>query len=148
MPLISALSQINVPSHNRRNKQGSRAVASGTGRTMMTDKIYDVSAAWAKRAFIDDAKYKEMYARSIKDPNGFWAEQAKRIDWSKPFTKVKNTSYDPKNVSIKWFEDGKLNVAYNCVDRHLAKRGEQTAIIWDCLLYTSPSPRDRQTARM
>ena len=76
----------------------------------MTDKIYDVSAEWAKRAFIDDAKYKEMYARSIKDPNGFWAEQAKRIDWSKPFTKVKNTSYDPKKVSIKWFEDGKLNV--------------------------------------
>jgi acetyl-CoA synthetase len=98
---------------------------------MMTDKIYDVSAAWAKRAFIDDAKYKEMYARSIKDPNGFWSEQAKRIDWSKPFTKVKNTSYNPKNVSIKWFEDGKLNVAYNCVDRHLAKRGEQTAIIWE-----------------
>ncbi|HTQ82115.1 MAG TPA: acetate--CoA ligase [Pseudolabrys sp.] len=97
----------------------------------MTDKIYDVSAAWAKRAFVDDAKYQDMYARSIKDPNGFWAEQAKRIDWSKPFTKVKNTSFDPHNVSIKWFEDGKLNVAYNCVDRHLAKRGEQTAIIWE-----------------
>ena len=72
-----------------------------------------------------------MYARSIKDPNGFWAEQAKRIDWIKPFTKVKNTSFDPHNVSIKWFEDGTLNVAYNCVDRHLAKRGDQTAIIWE-----------------
>ena len=97
----------------------------------MTDKIYDVPADWKKRAFIDDAKYKEMYARSIKDPNGFWAEQAKRIDWSKPFSKVKNTSFGPDNVSIKWFEDGKLNVAYNCIDRHLAKRGEQTAIIWE-----------------
>ena len=72
-----------------------------------------------------------MYARSIKDPNGFWAEQAKRIDWIKPFSKVKNTSFDPHNVSIKWFEDGTLNVAYNCVDRHLAKRGDQTAIIWE-----------------
>jgi acetyl-CoA synthetase len=97
----------------------------------MTDKTYDVPAQWAERAFVDEAKYKEMYARSIKDPNGFWAEQAKRIDWSKPFSKVKNASFDAKNVSIKWFEDGKLNVAYNCVDRHLAKRGEQTAIIWE-----------------
>ena len=60
----------------------------------MSDKIYDVPAEWRKRAFVDDAKYKEMYERSIKDPNGFWAEQAKRIDWIKPFTKVKNTSYD------------------------------------------------------
>ena len=81
----------------------------------MSDKIYDVPAEWKKRAFIDDAKYQEMYARSIKDPNGFWAEQAKRIDWIKPFTKVKNTSYDPHNVSIKWFEDGTLNV---CLQLH------------------------------
>lgn len=97
----------------------------------MSDKLHPVPTAWAKRAFIDRAKYDEMYARSIKDPGGFWAEQAKRIDWIKPFTKVKNTSYDPHNVSIKWFEDGTLNVAYNCVDRHLAKRGDQTAIIWE-----------------
>jgi acetyl-CoA synthetase len=98
---------------------------------MSEDKIYDVPADWRKRAFADDAKYKEMYARSIKDPNGFWAEQAKRIDWIKPFSKVKNTTYDPHNVSIKWFEDGTLNAAYNCVDRHLAKRGDQTAILWE-----------------
>ncbi len=97
----------------------------------MSEQTYDVPAAWQKRAFADDAKYKEMYERSIKDPNGFWAEQAKRIDWIKPFSKVKNTSYDPHNVSIKWFEDGILNVAYNCVDRHLAKRGDQTAILWE-----------------
>ena len=97
----------------------------------MSDKIYDVPPAWQKRAFADKAKYQEMYARSIKDPNGFWAEQAKRIDWIKPFTKVKNTSFDPHNVSIKWFEDGTLNIAYNCVDRHLAKRSDQTAIIWE-----------------
>ncbi|HEY6028561.1 MAG TPA: acetate--CoA ligase [Pseudolabrys sp.] len=98
---------------------------------MSDEKIYAVPADWQRRALIDDAKYKEMYARSIKDPNGFWAEQAKRIDWIKPFTKVKNTTYDPHKVSIKWFEDGTLNACYNCVDRHLAKRGDQTAIIWE-----------------
>jgi acetyl-CoA synthetase len=98
---------------------------------MSDDKIYDVPADWRKRAYADDAKYQELYARSVKDPNGFWAEQAKRIDWIKPFSKVKNTSYDPHNVSIKWFEDGTLNACYNCVDRHLAKRGDQTAILWE-----------------
>jgi acetyl-CoA synthetase len=97
----------------------------------MSDKIYDVPAEWQKRAFVGDAKYKEMYDRSIKDPNGFWAEHAKRVDWIKPFSKVKNTTYDPHNVSIKWFEDGTLNACYNCVDRHLAKRGDQTAILWE-----------------
>ena len=98
---------------------------------MSDEKIYDVPADWRKRAYVDDAKYQEMYARSIKDPNGFWAEHARRIDWIKPFSKVKNTSYDPHNVSIKWFEDGTLNACYNCVDRHLAKRGDQTAILWE-----------------
>ncbi len=88
-------------------------------------------ADWAKRAYVDDAKYKDMYARSINDPNGFWGEHGKRVDWIKPFTKVKNVSYAPGDVSIKWFEDGTLNVADNCVDRHLAKRGDQTAIIWE-----------------
>ncbi|HVG52263.1 MAG TPA: acetate--CoA ligase [Xanthobacteraceae bacterium] len=97
----------------------------------MSEKIYDVPAEWKSRAFIDDAKYKEMYAQSIKDPNGFWAEQAKRIHWMKPFTKVKNTSYAPDNVSIKWFEDGATNVSYNCVDRHVEKRGNQVAIIFE-----------------
>ena len=97
----------------------------------MTGKVYEVPAEWSKRAFIDDAKYQQMYERSVNDPNGFWAEHAKRIDWFKPFTKVKNTSFDPHNVSIKWFEDGTLNVAHNCLDRHLAKRGDQVAIIWE-----------------
>jgi len=97
----------------------------------MAEKIYDVPADWKKRAFIDDAKYQAMYAQSIKDPDGFWREQAKRIDWIKPFTKVKNTNFGPGDVSIKWFEDGVLNVAANCVDRHLAKRGDQVAIIWE-----------------
>ncbi|WP_426421920.1 acetate--CoA ligase [Bradyrhizobium genosp. A] len=97
----------------------------------MSEKIYDVPAEWAKRAWVDQAKYKDMYARSIADPNAFWAEQAKRIDWMHAPTKIENVSFAPGNISIKWFEDGVLNVAHNCIDRHLAKRGNQTAIIWE-----------------
>jgi acetyl-CoA synthetase len=106
----------------------------------MSDKVYDVTAEWRKRALIDDAKYKERYARSLTDPNGFWAEQAKRLEWIKPFSKVKNTSFAPGNVSIKWFEDGKLNACFNCVDRHLETRGSQTAIIWE-----GDDPKDDKT---
>jgi acetyl-CoA synthetase len=97
----------------------------------MSDKIYDVPADWSKKAFINDAQYKSMYDRSLADPNGFWGEQAKRLHWTKNFSKVKNTSFDKANVSIKWFEDGATNVAYNCIDRHLHSRGDQTAIIWE-----------------
>ena len=97
----------------------------------MTDTTHAPSADFAANAHIDAAKYDEMYAASIKDPEGFWAEHAKRIDWIKPFTKVKDVSYEFENVSIKWFEDGTLNVSANCVDRHLATRGDQTAIIWE-----------------
>ena len=107
------------------------------GRNTMSDKTYDVPAEWTKRALIDDAKYQDMYARSLKDSNGFWAEQAKRIHWFKAPTKIKNTSFGPDNVSIKWFEDGTLNCAYNCIDRHLEKRGDQVAIIWE-----GDDPRD------
>ncbi len=97
----------------------------------MSHKVYDVPAEWAKRAWVNDAKYQEMYKRSLTDPQGFWAEHGKRIDWITPFTKVKDTSFDAHNVSIKWFEDGVTNVAYNCIDRHLPKRANQTAIIWE-----------------
>ncbi len=97
----------------------------------MSDKIYDVSAEWKQRGLIGEAKYQEMYKRSLADPDGFWAEQAKRLHWYRAPLKIKNTSYDPQNVSIKWFEDGVLNAAYNCIDRHLPKRADQTAIIWE-----------------
>jgi len=97
----------------------------------MSDKVYQVPAEWAKRAFIKEADYKEMYRRSLAEPDGFWAEQGQRIHWMKPFTKVKNTSFDKANVSIKWFEDGATNASYNCIDRHLHQRGDQTAIIWE-----------------
>ncbi|NOZ33310.1 MAG: acetate--CoA ligase [Alphaproteobacteria bacterium] len=85
----------------------------------------------AKRAFIDAKHYEEMYTVSVTDPDEFWGRQGKKLDWITPFTKVKNTSFAYPDVSIKWFEDGVLNVSANCIDRHLAKRGEQTAIIWE-----------------
>ena len=80
---------------------------------MSEPKLYPVAEEWAQRAYVDARKYQEMYRRSIDDPNGFWAEQAKRLEWVKPPTKIKNTSYEHPNVSIKWFEDGVLNVAAN-----------------------------------
>ncbi len=98
---------------------------------MSEEKIYPVPAAWKKRAYVDRAGYDAMYRRSIDDPDAFWAEQAKRIDWIRPFTRVKNTSFAYDNVSIRWFEDGTLNISANCIDRHLATRGDQTAILWE-----------------
>lgn len=97
----------------------------------MSETIYDVPSAWSDKAWANDARYQEMYAASIKDPEKFWGEHGKRIDWFKPYTRVKNTSFEPGKVSIKWYEDGTTNVAHNCVDRHLAKRADQTAIIWE-----------------
>jgi len=95
----------------------------------MSGKTYPVPADWAKNALIDADTYEEMYARSVNDPDGFWAEQAKRLDWIKEPTIIKNTSFDP--VSIKWFEDGELNVAYNCIDRHLKDSGDRVAFHWE-----------------
>ncbi len=97
----------------------------------MSEKLHTVSAAWAKRAHIDAAKYKRMYARSVKDPDAFWRAEGQRISWFKPYTKVKNTSFAPGHVKIEWYRDGTTNVAYNCIDRHLATRAKQTAIIWE-----------------
>ena len=85
----------------------------------------------AKSAWIDEKGYFDLYERSIKDPDGFWAEHGKRIDWIKPYSKVKDISFDRNNLHIRWFEDGTLNVAANCIDRHLAKRRDQVAIIWE-----------------
>ncbi len=92
---------------------------------------YPPSAELSANAHVDAAKYEEMYAASVADPEAFWSEEGKRIDWIKPYTKVKDVNYDFGNVSIKWFEDGTLNVSANCIDRHLATRGDQTAIIWE-----------------
>ena len=98
----------------------------------MSNKVYPVSPEWASRAWIDDKAYRSLYERSIKDPVEFWGEIGRRIDWIKPYTQVKNTSFGPSpDVSIKWFEDGTLNVSANCIDRHLKTRGDQIAIIWE-----------------
>ena len=97
----------------------------------MSERVYPVPAAWKKRAWVDEAGYKRMYAESVKDPVKFWAKQAKRLDWFKAPKKVKNTTFAPDKVSIKWYEDGVLNVSHNCIDRHLKKRGNQVAIIWE-----------------
>ena len=97
----------------------------------MEELVYPVLNEWQSRSHIDRTKYEEMYEHSIRDPNSFWAKQGKCIDWIKPFTKVQNTTFGPPDVSIKWFEDGTTNVALNCIDRHLASRAEQTAIIWE-----------------
>jgi acetyl-CoA synthetase len=97
----------------------------------VSGKVYEVPEQWARRAFIDDAQYQALYARSLADPDGFWGEHGKRIDWLKPFTQVKRASFAAHDVSIKWYEDGLTNVAHNCIDRHLPARAQQTAIIWE-----------------
>jgi len=93
--------------------------------------LFTVPEEWKKRALMTEAQYDAAYAEAKRDPDGFWGKQAARLTWAKPFTKVKNVSWDPDNLHIKWFEDGALNVAANCIDRHLEKRGDQTAIIWE-----------------
>ncbi|MGH1458653.1 MAG: acetate--CoA ligase [Paracoccaceae bacterium] len=97
----------------------------------MSDQSYPPSAAFTKASHADKATYDQMYAASINDPEAFWGEHGKRIDWIKPFTKVKSSDFTLGSVDIKWFEDGTLNASYNCVDRHLETRGDQTAIIWE-----------------
>ncbi|MBT6297612.1 MAG: acetate--CoA ligase [Rhodobacteraceae bacterium] len=97
----------------------------------MSEKRFPPSNAFAANAHINASKYTEMYAASIADPDAFWREHGKRVDWIKPFSITKNVNFSHPNVSIKWFEDGVLNVSANCIDRHLETRGEQIAIIWE-----------------
>ena len=98
----------------------------------MTDnQLFPVPEAVAKAALIDDRQYRDMYRQSVEDPDTFWGEHGKRVDWIKPYSTVKNTSYARDNVAIKWFEDGTLNVAANCVDRHAAATPDRVALIWE-----------------
>src|SRR5690606_31856383 len=106
-----------------------RMVLAG-GEIMSDAYVHRVKPAWKKHALIDAETYEKWYRDSIKNPDRFWGKHGKRIDWFKPYTKVKNTTFSGK-VSIKWFEDGVTNASYNCIDRHLKKRGNQTAIIWE-----------------
>ena len=102
-------------------------MADGSG----DNQVFPVPATLAADAKVDNARYEEMYAASLKDPEAFWGEAGKRLDWAKPYTRVKDVSYDPSDLHIRWYEDGELNVSYNCIDRHLATRGDQAAIIWE-----------------
>ena len=92
---------------------------------------HDIPANIADRCLISPEQYQEKYQQSVSSPDAFWGEQGHILDWIKPYQKVKNTSFAPGNVSIKWYEDGTLNLAANCLDRHLAERGNETAIIWE-----------------
>ncbi|HZS83174.1 MAG TPA: acetate--CoA ligase [Stellaceae bacterium] len=96
----------------------------------MSSTLFPVPDEWASNAWIDQAKYRRMYEESVRDPEKFWGEEGKRLHWVKPYSRVKNVSYSG-DVHIRWYEDGTLNAAYNCIDRHLPVRAEQTAILWE-----------------
>ena len=98
---------------------------------MTEQSLIKVTDEAKRTALIDNEKYLQEYERSINDPENFWAEHGQRIDWIKPYTRIKDVSYSEKELHIKWFYDGTLNVSSNCLDRHLEKRGDQTAIIWE-----------------
>src|SRR5260370_4087411 len=97
---------------------------------MSNTTLFPVPPSVARNAWVDEAGYFGMYEASLADPEKFWAEQAKRLHWMKPFTKVKDSSFTD-DVHIRWFEDGVLNASQNCIDRHLATRADQTAILWE-----------------
>jgi acetyl-CoA synthetase len=106
---------------------------------MSAKKLYPVPESYKKNTLLTPELYNEMYEQSVNDPDAFWAEQMTQVDWYKKPTIIKNTTFDPANVSIKWFEDGELNVSYNCIDRHLATRAKKTALFWE-----GDSPEDSQ----
>jgi acetyl-CoA synthetase len=97
----------------------------------MSSKIYKVAPDFAALAHLKLGDYQRLYQESVRDPGGFWGRIGRRLDWIQPYTKVKDTSYDERDFRIRWYYDGKLNVAANCLDRHLAKRGDKIAIIWE-----------------
>jgi acetyl-CoA synthetase len=98
---------------------------------MAEESVYKVPKDWKKTAFVDKDEYEKLYRKSVDNPDKFWGKAGQRLDWIKPYTSVKNTSYEYPDISIKWFEDGTLNVSANCIDRHLKKRAHQVAIIWE-----------------
>ena len=95
------------------------------------EKVYPVPEEIARTAIIGSDDYERMYREAADDPDAFWSREALRIDWMKPFTRVKDTSFDEADFRISWFEDGVLNVSANCLDRHLAERGDDVAIVWE-----------------
>ncbi|CAK8742160.1 Acetyl-coenzyme A synthetase [Sodalis praecaptivus] len=98
---------------------------------MSQPHCYPIPDSLAEHTLISAEQYRKLYAQSINNPDSFWREYAQIVEWITPFRTVKNTTFDPGHVNIRWFEDGTLNVAANCLDRHLSERGDQTAIIWE-----------------
>jgi acetyl-CoA synthetase len=107
---------------------------------MAHSELFPVPPKWAARAWIDADRYAEMYRQSIDDPQAFWGEAGKRLDWTKPYATVKDVSFASRDLHIRWYGDGTLNACHNCVDRHVAKRGDQPAIIWE-----GDDPKDQRT---
>jgi len=99
--------------------------------TRMNQHVFPVSADLKSKAHVDAEAYEELYRRSVEDPEAFWRDAARVLDWSKPFTRVKNTRYSPDDVTIEWFADGTLNASYNCLDRHADRRSDESAILWE-----------------
>ena len=98
---------------------------------MRDPAVYPVPSEWAQRAQMTESGYEVARVAARETPDAFWSEQARRLDWMTPPTLIKDVSFDKADFRIRWFEDGQLNVAWNCLDRHLAERGDQTAIIWE-----------------
>src|SRR4249919_2364467 len=107
----------------------------------MSEAIHPVPEEFAAATRIDADRYARDYAESLRDPEGFWGRVAQRLQWSKPFTRVKDTSFDPSDFHVRWFADGELNASVNCLDRQLAERGDKTAIIWESDDPAVPSQR-------
>jgi acetyl-CoA synthetase len=97
----------------------------------MDKQTYPVPAYWAKRAFADHDEYERLYQASVENPDQFWGDAGQRLDWFTPYSQVSDCNFDTNNLHVRWYADGTLNVSYNCIDRHLAKRGDQTAILWE-----------------
>ena len=93
--------------------------------------LHRVPAEWSAKAYLNQSTYQSTYSASTNDPESFWAEQGKRLDWFTPYTKIKDVSFDQADLHINWFYDGTLNVCYNCVDRHLPSKAQDVAIIWE-----------------
>jgi len=93
--------------------------------------VYPINDNYIKHTLTNNDQYVRQYSESIKNNENFWAEHGKRLDWFTPYTKVKDVSYNKEDLHIRWYEDGSLNVSYNCIDRHLEKHANSTAIIWE-----------------
>ena len=116
---------------NKRKKiKKKRKKTKKTKKTKSSELIFKVPKKWSNSAYVDKNKYEKKYKLSIKDNEGFWKKEGRRIDWIKPYTKIKDVKYSKTDVKIKWFYDGTLNASANCIDRHLKDKKNKTAIIW------------------